>query len=219
MSSAMKFFIPEPRYLDQLTGIARVGAAGNRGFLVAGVGQIEAKARRAPDLPQRNRLVFDGLRLLKGDWRPDLDPDPFDVVAMEQQIQAVQEDAVSGAEVGRFLELAREAKASTWPNFDAFAASEVGLQEFDRSNANCITEFDAWYRRYRSYLVLGLPDDVEAADKEANRRIEWMVAKIAPTEGDDPWGMRRIYLDDAWFYARDKFAETREESVEEVEVV
>lgn len=205
MSLAMKFFEPDPTYLDALAGLARVGA-GKPAYLAEGVRQLIARARTAPEISQRNRLMIDALSLLNGTWERSREPDLFDPAALQKEISALAQ--AKGAPEG-VLEAAQQVQETTWTSFVEFAASPEGQRQFDPEQPDSVREYLDWFRLYKPYLVLGIPDDEERAEAEVRRRIEWMVGKLAPSVAEDPSSLRDPVRDMAWDFARQRFFQAR----------
>ena len=179
----------------------RVGAS-KPDYLAEGVRQLISRAQKAPDICQRNRLVIDALSLLNGTWDRFREPDLFAPGALQIQISGLGQGSSTPEWV---LEAAQRARETTWATFDEFAASPEGQRNFDPGRRESLDEFLDWFRLYKPYVVLGISEDEEHAEAEVRRRIEWMVAKIAPSANDDPFGMHGPVLDMAWDFARQKF--------------
>lgn len=204
MSLNIRFADPAPTYTKTLSGIARVGRS-NPKYLEQGVSQILDKAVRVNDVRQRNRMVFDAVELLRGTWRAESNPDVFDMEGLRREMAGLRAAGNSPEPdlIDRLAKVVTEVEDTTPSTFKAFQASAEGSRAFSDLGPG-LNEFDDWYRRYRPYLLLGVPDTPEAAEETLRERIKWMVDKIAPEQGGDE-GLRELYLDDAWFYVREKY--------------
>ena len=204
MSLNIRFADPAPAYTKTLSGLARVGLS-NPKYLEQGVSQILDKAVRVNDVRQRNRMVFDAVELLRGTWRAESNPDVFDMEGLRRELEGLR-DAGNSPEpslINRLAEVVNEVEDTTPTTFEAFKESTEGRRAFS-DLGDGLNNFDSWYRRYRPCLLLEIPDIPETAEERLRERINWMVDKIAREQGGDK-GLRELYLDDAWFYVREKY--------------
>ena len=90
-------------------------------------------------------------------------------------------------------DLVEETAQTTWPNFDAFLDSEIGRQEFRLTESlDDLARYKEWLALATPAIGLDLPDAEADIEAELVRRIDILLAKVAPSDSpaDDPFGLR-----------------------------
>lgn len=172
------------------------------------LGAVNKKAG-ASSVAARNFLVLDSVHLLKGDWperRRDIDAWDFTDIerlktdydslltatrATSQSTSKGDRKTPSWHEVLGDLKLAVECvERDTYPNYEAFSRATENLGVVPgKDPADQMAAYEKWLRRFRSYLVLGIPwHDVDKADSILDERIKFFLHRQ-----DAKWGLEEYY--------------------------
>lgn len=210
---AADVFRPTERYLSELIYLKQRAAPG---FRFATARTLLEQARRAAGQPaKRFRVIKDVAALLQSSSglpeqsvaaAESLPPSREEALALSQLVGALRNDptgAVPPDLLEQLNELVEETQRSTWSSFEEFERSGLGRRSFGLAQSlDDLEAFDEWFAQALPALGLVLPDDDDACQAALDRRVEFLLAKIAPDNHADVFGLRERYDFEAWAYVR-----------------